>query len=129
MSHREVTHDIAMLIVSLSSIKVDLLIFIILNFLCQWQINTYRRNVFPKYAFGGKVSIGICIYNLQMVKKKKKKKVRHYSKSPSLSLRHKFLGSRGCVLYRLVIDLFQNKPSIFTTKMSSPTEVRHCNVL
>ena len=41
-------NDSAMLIVTLSSISADLLIFIILTFLCQWETYTYRRNVLPE---------------------------------------------------------------------------------
>lgn len=43
-----VTNDIALLIVTFSSINADLLIFIILTFLCQWEAYTYRRNVLPE---------------------------------------------------------------------------------
>ena len=43
-----VTDDIVLLIVTFSSINADLLIFIILTFLCQWEAYTYRRNVLPE---------------------------------------------------------------------------------
>jgi len=45
---RGARNDIALLIVTSSSISVDLLIFIILTFLCQWETYTYRRNVLPE---------------------------------------------------------------------------------
>lgn len=45
---RGAKNDTTLLIVTSSSISVDLLIFIILAFLCQLETYTYIRNVFPE---------------------------------------------------------------------------------